>query len=37
MTDSRILIVNMAVLAAIFLAGLVAKIFPRNGRRARSR
>jgi len=33
MTDSRMLITNLAVLAAIFLLGLLAKLFPRNGRK----
>jgi hypothetical protein len=37
MTDTRLLIINMAILAGIFLLGLLAKIFPRNGGKARSR
>jgi len=37
MTNTQMLITNMAVLAGIFLLGLLAKIFPRNGRKARSR
>jgi hypothetical protein len=37
MTDTRLLIINMAILAGIVLLGLLAKIFPRNGGRARSR
>lgn len=37
MTNTQMLITNVAVLAAIFLLGLLAKMFPRNGRKARSR
>jgi hypothetical protein len=37
MTDSRLLITNMAILACIFLAGLVAKMFARKDRKAKSR
>jgi hypothetical protein len=37
MTDTRLLIINMAILGGIFLLGLLAKIFPRNGGRTRSR
>ena len=34
MTDTNMLITNMAILAGIFLLGLLAKVFPRNGRKA---
>jgi len=37
MTNQTTLIVNMAVLAGIFLAGLLAKMFPRNGRKSGTR
>jgi hypothetical protein len=37
MTDTRLLIINMAILAGIVLLGLLAKLFPRNGGRTRSR
>lgn len=37
MTNTQMLITNMAVLAGIFLLGLLAKMFPRNGRKARPR
>jgi hypothetical protein len=32
MTNSTVLITDMAVLVGIFLLGLLAKLFPRNGR-----
>jgi len=37
MTDQTMLITNMAILAGIFLVGLLAKLFPRNGRKSGSR
>jgi hypothetical protein len=37
MTDQAMLITNVAVLAAIFAAGLLAKMFPRSGRKSGSR
>ena len=33
MTDSTVLIANMAILVGIFLLGLLAKLFPRGGRK----
>jgi len=35
MTTSTALITDMAVLVGIFLLGLLAKLFPRNGRKAK--
>jgi hypothetical protein len=32
MTDTSVLIIDMAVLVGIFLLGALAKIFPRSGR-----
>jgi hypothetical protein len=32
MSNNGVLIIDMAILAGIFLVGLLAKIFPRNGR-----
>jgi len=32
MSNTTVLIADMAVLVGIFLLGLLAKIFPRNGR-----
>jgi hypothetical protein len=32
MTNSTVLITDMAVLVGIFLLGLLAKLFPKNGR-----
>ena len=32
MTNTTLLIVDMAILVGIFLLGLLAKIFPRNNR-----
>jgi hypothetical protein len=32
MTNSTVLITDMAILVGIFLLGLLAKLFPRNGR-----
>jgi len=37
MTDQTMLITNVAILAGIFLLGLLAKMFPRNGGKAGSR
>jgi hypothetical protein len=34
MTDTIVLIADMAILATIFLLGALAKAFPRNSRRA---
>jgi hypothetical protein len=34
MTDTTVLIIDMAILVGIFLLGALAKIFPRSGRRA---
>lgn len=31
MTDSTVLTTDMAILVGIFLLGLLAKLFPRNG------
>jgi len=35
MTTSTALITDMAVLVGIFLLGLLAKLFPRTGRKAK--
>jgi len=32
MTNTTVLTVDMAILVGIFLLGLLAKLFPRNGR-----
>jgi hypothetical protein len=37
MTDTTVLIADMSILAAIFLLGTLAKIFPRSGRKADSK
>jgi hypothetical protein len=37
MTNTTVLITDMAVLVGIFLVGLLAKIFPKSGRNARSK
>jgi hypothetical protein len=37
MTNQTMLITNMAILAGIFLLGLLAKMFPRNGGNTGSR
>ena len=34
MTNTTVLIADMAILVGIFLLGFLAKIFPRNGRNA---
>jgi hypothetical protein len=35
MSSSTVLITEMAILVGIFLLGLLAKMFPRNGRKAK--
>ena len=35
MSGSSVLITDMAVLVGIFLLGLLAKLFPKNGRKAK--
>jgi len=35
MSSSTVLITDMAILVGIFLLGLLAKMFPRNGRKAK--
>jgi hypothetical protein len=35
MTNTTVLISDMAILVGIFLLGLLAKLFPRNGRKAK--
>jgi hypothetical protein len=35
MTNTTVLITDMAILVGIFLLGLIAKLFPRNGRKQR--
>jgi hypothetical protein len=37
MTNQTMLITNVVILAGIFLLGLLAKMFPRNGGKAGSR
>ena len=37
MSNNSVLIIDMAILAGIFLVGLLAKIFPKNGRNAGSK
>jgi hypothetical protein len=37
MTNSTLLITDMAILVGIFLVGLLAKIFPKSGRNTRSK
>jgi hypothetical protein len=34
MTNNGVLMIDMAILAGIFLLGLLAKLFPKNGRNA---
>jgi hypothetical protein len=36
MTNSQLLVTNMAILAGILLLGLLAKLFPRDRRKAGS-
>ncbi len=35
MTNTTVLITDMAILVGIFLLGLLAKLFPKNGRQQR--
>lgn len=35
-TNTTVLITDMAILVGIFLLGLLAKLFPKNGRKAGS-
>jgi len=37
MSNSTVLITDMAILVGILLLGLLAKLFPRNGRKAGSK
>lgn len=37
MTNTTVLITDMAILVGIFLLGLLAKMFPKNGRNADSK
>jgi hypothetical protein len=37
MTDTTVLITDMAILVGIFLLGFLARIFPRNERKADSK
>jgi len=37
MTETTVLITDMAILVGIFLLGLLAKLFPRSGRSAGSK
>jgi hypothetical protein len=37
MTETTVLITDMAILVGIFLLGLLAKLFPRSGRNAGSK
>jgi hypothetical protein len=37
MTNNGVLIIDMAILVGIFLLGLLAKLFPKNGRNAGSK
>jgi hypothetical protein len=34
-THSTVLMTDMAILVAVFLPGFLAKMFPRNGRKAK--
>jgi hypothetical protein len=34
-THSTVLMTDMAILVAVFLLGFLAKMFPRNGRKAK--
>jgi hypothetical protein len=36
MTNTQVLVTNLAILAGIVLLGILAKIFPRKGGKARS-
>jgi hypothetical protein len=35
MTNSTVLMAEMGILVGIFLLGLLAKLFPKNGRKAK--
>ena len=35
MTNTTVLITDMAILVGVFLLGLLAKLFPKNGRKAK--
>ena len=37
MTNTTVLIMDMAILVGIFLLGLLAKLFPKNGRNTGSK
>jgi hypothetical protein len=37
MTNTTVLTIDMAILVVIFLLGLLAKLFPKNGRNAGSK
>jgi hypothetical protein len=37
MSNASVLITDMAILVGIFLLGLLAKMFPKNGRKAGSK
>jgi hypothetical protein len=37
MSNTSVLITDMAILVGIFLLGLLAKVFPKNGRNAGSK
>ena len=37
MTNTTVLIADMAILVGVFLVGLLAKIFPKSGRKAGSK
>ena len=37
MSNNGVLIIDMAILVGIFLLGLLAKLFPRNGRNTGSK
>jgi hypothetical protein len=37
MSNNGVLLIDMAILAGIFLVGLLAKLFPKNGGKARSK
>lgn len=34
-SDTTVLMTDMAILVAIFLLGFLAKVFPKNGRKAK--
>lgn len=35
MSDTAVIATDMAILVGVFLLGLLAKLFPRNGRKAK--